>query len=259
MFLIPVGACVAALCAADFMTRYFPVTAHYRLNAPADLRIAHISDLHNRRFGREQRRLLEPLSAFRPDLILITGDLINKHAPHKNEAALTFVRAAGQLAPVFFCTGNHERDAEDFLDRLRENGVKILNDECVPFGENAEICGFSDRTEKEKHFRRAAVPPPDAAAAMRPDRYSILLVHRPELMEAGAARGADLILSGHVHGGFLPLPGNRGLISPDEGFFPRYARGLRRIGNSVGIISRGLGGFRLLNPPEIVLIELTKE
>lgn len=225
-------------------------------------RIAHVSDLHNAQFGENNEILLQELSQITPDIIVITGDLVD--AQHTDiGVALDFAKGAVQIAPVYYVTGNHETSIsqsqyDQLITGLETAGVEVLVNEAIPFeykGEEIAIIGLSD-------------PPAMVNAKLKrlmdgEDSYTILLSHRPELFEEYVNSGVDLVLSGHAHGGQFRLPFIGGLIAPDQGLFPKYDGGLYTDNYTNMVVSRGLGNsiipVRFNNRPEIVLVELKAE
>ena len=232
-------------------------------------RIAHISDLHNTEFGEDNKTLLQMLSDCQPDIIVITGDLID--AQHTDvKIALSFMQKTAQIAPTYYVTGNHEASSSQY-DTLQVGleaaGVTVLEDEITYLGhegENIALLGLSDPDFAIKGDLFGEVPAMVSTKLkemLEQERsYSVLLSHRPELFETYVACGVDLVLSGHAHGGQFRLPFIGGLIAPDQGLFPKYDAGLYTDGNTNLIVSRGLGNsiipIRFNNRPEIVLIEL---
>ncbi|MCR4963885.1 MAG: metallophosphoesterase [Firmicutes bacterium] len=218
--------------------------------------IAFVSDLHSDDFD---GRLLDKLKALEPDLILLGGDLLDcRHGDP--QVALDFAAACTQIAGVYYAPGNHEantgKDYADFARSLEESGVRVL------FNSGAEI------SKGESRFYLLGVPDQafhaeaaqDAIARLRKnDLCNVLLAHRPERIDSYA--GADLVLSGHAHGGQIRLPFVGGLIAPGQGFFPQYDGGCYRVGDTVLIVSRGLGNsvfpWRIFNLPEIVVVTLS--
>lgn len=235
-------------------------------------RIAHVSDLHNTEFGEGNTTLLQMLSECQPDIIVITGDLID--AQHTNmEVAIDFAKGATQIAPTYYVTGNHEASSSDYAilkDRLEAVGTVILEDEAIYLERNGEtitLLGLAapDFTIKGGLFGEVPAMVSTKLKGMYEQEsvYSILLSHRPELFETYAACGVDLVLSGHAHGGQFRLPFIGGLIAPDQGLFPRYDAGLFTEGNTNMIVSRGLGNsvipIRFNNRPEVILVEFNAE
>ncbi len=226
--------------------------------------VAHISDLHNRRFGAGQKTLLDKLRAIAPDLVAVTGDIVDRRrfdlAP-----ALEFAEGAAALAPVFYVPGNHEAHSGKFemiRRRLAGCGARVLFDEAAEIhkdGARIRLLGLSDP---------AFHPGVHAASGARERRapllmeggFTVLLAHRPELFKAYCALGIDLVFAGHAHGGQFRLPGVGGLFAPHQGFFPKYTAGRYDEGGAAMFVSRGLGNsampIRIFNPPEIVVVEL---
>lgn len=233
-------------------------------------RIAQISDLHNAEFGEGNAKLLRRLEESAPDIIVITGDLIDARRPDI-ETALHFVREAVKLAPVYYVSGNHEARLPQYhvlRNRLKEAGAGVLENEAVPLKQNGgeiTLIGLSD----PKFVKWKNVTNADNAAIIRPplekllpaDKiYSIVLSHRPELFETYVDCGADLVFTGHAHGGQFRFPFIGGLFAPNQGFFPKYDSGLYTEGKTNMIVSRGLGAsvipIRFHNRPELIIAEL---
>jgi len=235
----------------------------------AGFRIAQVSDLHNAEFGEGNEKLIELLSQTDPDMIVITGDLIDSR--HTDiEIALEFARQAMKLAPVYYVSGNHEarvHEYEDLKMGLAEAGVVILENQKVEItreGESISILGIDDPSFQEDYlFGDAASVTSSALSELQneSDGYTILLAHRPELFETYVDSGVDLVFSGHAHGGQFRLPFVGGLVAPNQGFFPEYDAGLFSEGSTTMIVSRGVGNsiipIRFNNRPEIILVTLS--
>ena len=232
-------------------------------------RIAQVSDLHNAEFGKGNRKLLELLSESKPDIIAITGDLVD--AGHTDiGVALDFAKEAVKIAPVYYVTGNHEASLSQYDElkiELKTIGVIVLEDEAVQLKYDTEeitLIGLSDPdfTIKGDVFREAPAMVRTKLSSLVDDEssYTILLSHRPELFESYARCSIDLVLSGHAHGGQFRLPFIGGLIAPNQGLLPQYDAGLYTSGSTNMIVSRGLGNsiipIRFNNRPEVVVIEL---
>jgi predicted MPP superfamily phosphohydrolase len=224
-------------------------------------RILHVSDLHGKRFGRAQRRLLRLAAACRPDIIAVTGDVIDGRRK-KTAAALSFVSQATGIAPVYYVAGNHEwryGRYDALREQLRAAGAAVLDNAGVTLKkENGRIrllgvkdLAFGKVSVFKKNLRKLA----GEASGM-----TILLSHHPEKIALYAACGFDLVLSGHAHGGQVRLPGIGGLFAPGQGVFPKYTSGLHKVEGTSMVISRGLGNslfpLRVFNRPELVLVTL---
>ena len=220
-------------------------------------KIVHISDLHNTAFGKENCRLLDEIRALSPDIIVITGDIVHDSPMDK---ALQFARQSVKIAPTYYVPGNHEHrmDYETLFAELQNAGVTVLRNEHTFIEKNGEhIClaGVEDPLfYPEETVEEKLLP------LMQEDSYTILLSHRPEEFAAYISCGADLVFTGHVHGGQFRLPFIGGLYAPNQGLFPKYDAGVYTEGNTNMVVSRGLGNssfpFRLFNRPEIVAVTL---
>ena len=233
-------------------------------------RIAQVSDLHNAEFGDRNQRLLEMLREAEPDMIAITGDLIDSRKTNI-AVALAFAEEAVKFAPCYYVSGKHEARVSEYQELktgLEAAGVTVLDDAQVKIevsGESITVIGVNDPSFHADYLTSdAAVMDRKLSELSSEDAsFTILLSHRPELFDAYAAHEMDLVLTGHAHGGQFRLPLIGGLIAPNQGLFPKYDDGLYSVGNTNMIVSRGLGNsiipFRFNNRPEVVLIELKSQ
>ena len=234
----------------------------------AGFRIAQVSDLHNKDFGEGYGQLLTLLSQINPDIIVVTGDLIDSRQTDL-DVALEFAWQAGKIARVYFVSGNHEArvpEYEDLKIGLVKAGVVILENQKVEItreGESITLMGIDDPSFQEDYLfgdsesvARQAIEDLQSES----DGYTILLSHRPELFDVYVDTGMDLVFSGHAHGGQFRLPFIGGLVAPNQGFFPEYDAGLFSEGSTTMIVSRGVGNsiipIRFNNRPEIVVAKL---
>ena len=232
-------------------------------------RIAQVSDLHNSEFGKNNTELLKLLSESRPDIIAITGDLID--ANHTDVGiALGFAQESVRIAPTYYATGNHEAASPQYdtlKAGLEEAGFIVLEDEAVSLERNGETItllglGDPDFTVKGDMFGETSAMVSTKLKNLDDGEggYTILLSHRPELFETYVNCGIDLVFAGHAHGGQFRLPFISGLVAPNQGLFPQYDAGLYTDGSTSMVVSRGIGNsiipFRFNNRPEIVLVEL---
>ena len=230
-------------------------------------RIAQVSDLHNAEFGDRNQRLLEMLREAEPDMIAITGDLIDSRKTNI-AVALAFAEEAVKFAPCYYVSGNHEARVSEYQDLktgLEAAGVTVLDDAQVKTevsGESITVIGVNDPSFHADYLTgdAAVIDQKLSELATEDAGFAILLSHRPELFDTYVAHDMDLVLTGHAHGGQFRLPLIGGLIAPKQGLFPKYDDGLYSEGNTNMIVSRGLGNsiipFRFNNRPEVVLIEL---
>ncbi len=245
----------------------YTVTGNNLPDAFNGYRIAHVSDLHNAEMGADNEKLLSMLREAAPDIIAISGDLIDARNTNIS-IALAFAEEAMKIAPCYYVTGNHESRISNY-DRLSEGltelGVVILNNEKVRIetdGEYIAVAGVADPSFlSDAMTPNAAIVGRELHEIIRDtNAYTILLSHRPELFNLYKEKGIDLILSGHAHGGQFRLPFIGGLMAPGQGLFPRYDAGLYTEDHTNMIVSRGLGNsifpFRFNNRPEVILVEL---
>lgn len=233
-------------------------------------KILHLSDLHSKEFGKDNKNLIRKIENANPDIVVLTGDFVTA-----NETDFTvFFELIDNISPkyeVYYITGNHEQalsgsSKKEIFGYLAEKGVKFLSNESVSLTKNGEtidlygLCYesafYSDKKGNiyTKEMMTKSLGEPDIT------RFNLLLTHSPTNFEIYKSWGADLILSGHVHGGMIRVPFVGAIFSPDEGFLPKYSGGKYIKDESVIIVSRGLGrgsrGFRLFNRPELVEITL---
>ena len=233
-------------------------------------RIAQVSDLHNQDFGENNRKLVDMLRAAQPDIIVITGDMVDSRFTDI-PVALAFAEQAVEIAPCYYITGNHESRIEEYSqlrDGLLDLGVVVMENERVELqrdGDTIYLLGIHDVSfhpdyDWNRHDRivKSSLKP-----ILVDEGFSVLLIHRPSFMDLYAQYEVDLVLSGHIHGGQIRLPWIGALYAPGQGFFPEYDAGLYRQGDTQMIVSRGIGNslfpLRINNPPEVVLVTLTQD
>lgn len=240
------------------------------------LQILFLADLHDRVWGEHQNILLEQIEALHGDLVLCAGDMLvaEKHA--RMEHAMDFFRELQKTGlPVICGNGNHESrmrqcperygmQYEQYVGVLQECGVQILEDESCSFlwdGQKFQIYGYELPLAYYKKFRQPPYDTSDLNAKFgRPeeDAVHILLAHNPVYFDTYAEWGADLTLSGHLHGGIIRIPGIGGLITPQAKLFPKYDRGLIQKRQQYMTVSAGLGEhtvpIRICNPPQLIRI-----
>lgn len=234
-------------------------------------KIAQISDLHNDEMGKENEDLIRLLRNAEPDIIVITGDMIDSYDTHV-DIAIAFAEEAVTIAPCYYVSGNHESrlteyaDLKDAFDRL---GVTVLEDQTATISRGDDtitIVGVIDpsfKTAYKTDDESAVLDNALAAIEHQDGEYTILLSHRPEMFEIYAKHDIDLVFSGHAHGGQFRLPFVGGLFAPSQGLFPKYDAGVFTESNTSMLVSRGIGNssfpIRFNNRPELVLAVLTTE
>lgn len=233
--------------------------------------LCQVSDVHNEARGEGNAALLRALREAAPDLICITGDFLDSRRTDL-DFALELAGQLAEIAPAVYVTGNHEarlKDLSALEAGLAARGVQVLRDDWTPLargGEEIALLGLDDPgfaagedwTLSEGLDQTQARL--SALLAQAGDRFSLVLSHRPELLPAYAEAGADLVLSGHAHGGQVRLPGIGGLFAPGQGILPRLTSGVHARGETRLVVSRGFGNsafpLRVFNPPEIVTVTL---
>lgn len=239
-------------------------------------KIVHLSDLHNKRFGKNQHRILSKINALQPDVIFITGDIIDRRRYHP-EISMELVKGLTPTYPVYYVTGNHERYSyrfDEIEEELNKYHVHILRNSIASItkdGQKINIIGiddpsfaFDDTSDDEEREGEEELAIENTLHELKENvlgDYNILLAHRPEFFSIYAEKEMDLTFSGHAHGGQIIIPGIGGILAPSQGFFPKYTQGLHYIGDSALIVSRGLGNSlfpqRLFNKPEIITVTLS--
>lgn len=251
----------------------FTVTSN-KISEP--FRIVLISDLHDHQFGKNNEKLAEKIREQSPDLIIIDGDMINSDSENA-DTAVEVVRALKEIAPVYYSYGNHEyaymeAGHTDLQAELEEAGAVVLNYQNmdieikgnpIRLGGLYEF-GFETGMQSEEENQRALSY---LEKYVDTDRYLIMCAHRPDSFDPWDTAddwGIDLVLSGHLHGGQVIIPGIGGLYSQLEGFFPQYDYGQYKLGDRDMIITRGLGSNpkilpRFNNLPEIAVVDVYME
>lgn len=253
-------------------TRYTVTTEKLKKSS---LTFVAVSDLHNVTFGDRNERLISAIAEEKPDAVLIAGDLVlgKKKAPL--EPALTFLKQAVKIAPVYYSLGNHEhrmklypeiygREYLIFEKKIRKLGVHLLENrtENVEIkGEAVAVTGLALPYQYYYKGKKNSLTVRDmkhiTGKAAETD-FQILLAHTPRYTREYLAWGADLSLSGHYHGGMVRIPGFGGVISPDWRLFPKYCRGQFQKGGRTAVVSGGLGEhtipLRIFNPRELLVV-----
>jgi len=250
-------------------------------------KIAVLADLHNKKYGSDNETLIKAIRNVNPDIVLAAGDILTAKPGKSYETAASFMEKIAAEYPVYYGLGNHEyrmkiypEDYGDMFDkyisRLKKAGIIVLDNETAEIkirkadtakseGEyfSLRITGVSIERLYYKRFRKIKMEDSYLKGLLgnpKKDAFEILLVHNPEYFSEYASWGADLVLSGHVHGGIMKLPVFGGVISPKLVLFPKYDGGMFKEKGSTMILSRGLGmhtiPIRIFNPGELVVVHL---
>ena len=277
--------CFLGICIISVIENRKIVVTNYLISSPSipesfrDCRFLVLADLHNACFGKNNETLLRMIQEQQPDYILIAGDMIVGKPEQSTDVPASLIEELARKYPVYYAKGNHELRAglypdtygtlwTDYQKRLEGKVTWLVNEwtALTRGGDSIWLYGLDIDSKYYKRFRHRHMEPSyltDLLGKPEPEAYHILLAHNPDYFSEYAEWGADLVLSGHLHGGLIRLPWLGGMLSPMFHFFPRYDRGRYEEKNSVMLLSGGLGShtfrFRVNNLPEILVITLSPE
>ncbi|MGI6348771.1 MAG: metallophosphoesterase [Eubacteriales bacterium] len=247
-------------------------------NIPASFngfKILQLSDLHSKTFGAGNYRLVKKIRREHPDILVLTGDMINSRGKN-NGVFYSLVTALKNIAPVYYVMGNHElqltqKEYHQLMHFLNKQGVIILDNEAAELKQEDDsillyglwfnLRYYSPFISGKKPYDFSAEIMDTLLGVSDSSRFNLLLTHDPSYFDTYAKWGAHLTLSGHIHGGMIRLPFKGGVFSPHREFFPAYCSGLYRYGESRAMfvhsgLGRGRFGLRCFNRPEIAVITL---
>lgn len=236
-------------------------------------KIVHLSDFHSYDFGKSNVKVIEKINDENPDIIVMTGDMVNKY-DKKFDRFLRLSEDLSKNYEIYYIVGNHEKRLRNYhlnfiMEKLRQFNIKILNDKKIIINKkNAFINIYG--VDIPLPFYKIRNKPTNIKETVDSvlkncdqKEYNILLAHNPLYFDTYSKYNVDLTLSGHVHGGMIRLPFVGGVLSPERKLFPKYSSGVYKVNNKELVVSRGLGhskpGMRLFNVPEIVSITLVNE
>lgn len=239
-------------------------------------KILQISDLHSKTFGKAQKHLLKKIKNEKPDLIVITGDVIDVDknfdtVQRRLNKVRPFLLFASGVAPTYYTTGNHEIETgyKDYIwSEIERCGVKVIVNQCAALSTGsdsisligaADPCFYGARRAYKQFAEQL-----DKLCFNAKSCFKIVLSHRPELFDIYADCKANLVFSGHAHGGQFRIPfTSQGLYAPEQGVLPKYTQGVHVKDKTTMVVSRGMGNSRfpqrLFNRPEIVMVTLLKK
>lgn len=260
----------------DFRVRHYRINTD-RLPEGKRIRFVFLSDLHGKKYGKGNHKLIEAVKHVNPDLILLGGDLLTRSDPGSDYSASVFCRKLSGIAPIYGANGNHEQKMKEnpprygdryakYKDSLKKAGICLLENETSDIrkgnfrisitGIEIPLLNYGHFTKKKlsQETIRSLVGKPDEKA------FRILLAHNPVYMNEYWKWGADLVFSGHLHGGIIRLPFLGGVITPQIQLFPEYSGDLYNKNGHWAVVSRGLGthtvNVRLFNMAELVCLDL---
>ena len=234
-----------------------------------------LSDLHNKEYGKNNEKLLKKIDKLQPEAILIAGDILTAKPGKSYAPAFNLMERLGKKYPIYYGMGNHETRlflypdvygdmGKDYERDLNAINIKLLKNESVECEDFIQICGLDMDRQYYKRFNKMPMEEGylrETLGELKKENYNILLAHNPDYFEEYALYGADLVLSGHVHGGMMRLPFLGGVVSPAFHLFPKYDGGIFKQNQSTMILSRGLGmhtiPIRIFNPGELILLRVS--
>lgn len=231
-------------------------------------KILQVSDLHNKEFGKNQEKLVNLTKEINPDIIVVTGDAIDSRRTNM-DIAIDYLSQVAKIYPTYYVTGNHERRISDynkFEESLIKSKVKVLNNQFENIkidNEEISLIGMKDIsfiTSNDKSEEYLSIL--NNIKKETNNNFTILLSHRPDIIDVYSKANVDLVFTGHAHGGQIRLPFTDGLFAPNQGLLPKYTSGKFKEDNTEMIVSRGLGNslfpFRIFNRPELIVTTLNK-
>uniref|UniRef100_UPI0040569052 metallophosphoesterase n=1 Tax=Acetatifactor sp. TaxID=1872090 RepID=UPI0040569052 len=243
-----------------------------------DCRAVVLSDLHNKCYGKENERLIASIREINPDIILVAGDIPTAKPGKSLDVAIHLMKELAKDYPIYYGNGNHEHRMKLYPEKygdMNEQYGKALGELDVCRLVNANITLeeygitiFGSEIDKFYYKRFRVWPMAEdymtgILGTPKVDSYNILLAHNPDYFPQYVAWGADLVLSGHVHGGMVRIPfWGKGVVSPNVRLFPKYDGGVFKKDKTIMLLGRGLGmhtiPVRLFNPGELLVLEFKK-
>ncbi|MEZ7734767.1 metallophosphoesterase [Gemella sp. 27098_8_149] len=233
-------------------------------------KIAQVSDIHCDRVGHSDLSFIKKIKDFNPDIIVITGDVLDSYN-NDMDIAYNILSQLAIIAPCYFVSGNHElrlpEEYEQLINIMKKLNITYMNNSNLLITKNNEsinLVGVEDYNffKNEDNLNHRANFIKTLEELYSPNHFNILLSHRPEKFPIYADLKYELIFSGHAHGGQWRVPFVGGIFSPSQGFFPKYTNGNYVLEDSTIIVSQGLGNssfpIRINNRIELVLATLKK-
>lgn len=231
-----------------------------------NLKLAVISDVHNKKITPDSR-IFSILKKISPDYIIFAGDMISRTTTDLSSFELLCEKCA-EFGDIYLAYGNHEQSTpkeilDDYIKITEKYNINILDNKSLDFGK-FELIGltldYSVYKNSDGTYRNLTTPDKkmidNLIGTKNRDKFTVLIAHNPLFFDVYAEWGANLVISGHMHGGIVQLPVCGGMLSPERSFFPKYTYGKYTIGNSDMIVSSGIGKFRIFNPADICEITL---
>lgn len=260
-----------------FKVTHYEIVSKKLKKSMGEKKIVFISDLHNYSYGKGNKKLLETIEREQPDMILSAGDLLVGDKKKSSEPAEKFVESLAEKFPIYCGNGNHEQRMKEetdtygkkyavYKEHIVKSGAYLLENSSVLLdwkGKKVRISGLEIPLNYYRKFSNKKLNVSEIESRLgkaKEDEFEILLAHNPVHAETYAEWGADLILSGHLHGGIVRIPFCRGVITPQARLFPKYSGGKYEIGEKTIVVSKGLGvhtiPIRLFNEAEVIVLHI---
>ncbi|MFI3238184.1 MAG: metallophosphoesterase [Lachnospiraceae bacterium] len=242
------------------------------------LRYVVLSDLHNKQYGANNTLLLSEIEALNPDVVLLAGDMFTAHKDTCYQDTISFLETLSNKFPTYLGYGNHETRIALYKEKFPDlhdavftsfstSKIRVLSNQSESIeGTNITVNGLEIAHSFYGRMQEKELPSgyiEKELGILDTSRFNILIAHNPIYFDAYIAYGADLIVSGHVHGGIIKIPMLGGVISPSLKFFPHYDGGEFVKGNARMILSRGIGNhtipLRFLNKAELIVLDIIPE
>lgn len=260
-----------------FRLVHYEINSEKLSNMSRERKIIFLTDLHNNSYGKQNEKLFAAIKNENPDYIFIGGDMLVGIPNVNSKVALEFIQKLTDICPVYCANGNHEQrmklntekfgtSYQEYKAKLTASGVCFLENEHVELlweQTVVQLHGLEIPVECYKKFRKTTLSTKqvtDCIGQADVTKFQIVLAHNPIFADTYLEWGADLILSGHLHGGVIRIPGFGGLITPQFRLFPKYSGEHTRKDCRSVVVSKGLGThtvkIRFLNPAEIVVLHI---
>ena len=234
-----------------------------------------ISDVHNKVYGNKNDKVISTVKKINPDFIILAGDLVTAKEHEDMTPGIELVKALSRNYKIYYGLGNHESKIKSCRDRfgdkfdilkssLKGKNIFVLENESAEIPEyNIRVTGLALDLQYFAHFKKRELSKnymTQTVSLPAKHQCNILIAHNPDYFEDYAKWGADLVLSGHVHGGIMRIPFLGGVLAPSYRIFPKYDGGVFKEGKSVMLLGRGLGShtiqLRFFNPAELYEVTL---